>query len=323
MRTATFLPAAALAKVAFAGLYPGITPENHTCALVKPQMSCSSCADPDLVDTCCTETFGGLVLLTQFWTIYTDREELGQVLPKYSWSIHGLWPDFCDGSYTQYCDLSRQYDPVPSPNTTNAKPDGTPVPPYTGEPIENWFEPNGKMDLLAYMNKYWISRGEPNWHLWAHEYSKHATCFSTFQTECYGPKYEKEDDLFEYFETAISYDRTLPTYKWLSDASILPSNKTQYSLSDIHTALATGFDGETPYVGCSGPRFNETEAGKGSLDNGRTEFGEVWYYYHVRGRPQDHNAKKVPADVAGGSLSNCAKAENAVWYYERSKGSEA
>lgn len=41
------------------------------------------------------------------------------------------------------------------------------------------------MDLLAYMNKFWISQNEPNWILWAHEFSKHATCYSTFQTECY------------------------------------------------------------------------------------------------------------------------------------------
>jgi hypothetical protein len=33
MRSAAVLSAAALAKVAFAGLYPGITSDNHTCAL--------------------------------------------------------------------------------------------------------------------------------------------------------------------------------------------------------------------------------------------------------------------------------------------------
>lgn len=89
------------------------------------------------------------------------------------------------GSYTQYCDLSRQYDPKPSPNTTTGTPGGTPVPPYQGESVDKWFAPYGKSDLLAWMNKYWIAQGDRNWVLWGHEYSKHATCFSTFQTECF------------------------------------------------------------------------------------------------------------------------------------------
>lgn len=66
---------------------------------------------------------GPLVLLTQFWTIYTNLESQGQLLPKENWGIHvrpllllhpfvetstqGLWPDYCDGSYTQWCDLSK------------------------------------------------------------------------------------------------------------------------------------------------------------------------------------------------------------------------
>lgn len=80
---------------------------------------------------------------------------------------------------------SRQYDPQPAPNTTNGRADGTPVPPYTGPSLETLFEPHGKLDLLAYMKKYWINQYAPNWELWAHEFSKHATCFSTFDTECY------------------------------------------------------------------------------------------------------------------------------------------
>jgi hypothetical protein len=48
---------------------------------------------------------------------------------------------------------SRQYDPVPSPNTTTGKPDGTPVPAYKGPSISTFLAPFGKFDLLAYMNK--------------------------------------------------------------------------------------------------------------------------------------------------------------------------
>jgi ribonuclease T2 len=70
-----------------------------------PYLSCSRHANPAFTDSCCTETFGGLVLSTQFWDTYTGLEAEGQVLPRDTWTLHGLWPDFCNGSYTQYCDL--------------------------------------------------------------------------------------------------------------------------------------------------------------------------------------------------------------------------
>ena len=48
-------------------------------------------------NTCCSPTPGGLVLQTQFWDTYTGLESQGQLLPRGSWTIHGLWPDNCDG----------------------------------------------------------------------------------------------------------------------------------------------------------------------------------------------------------------------------------
>jgi ribonuclease T2 len=76
--------------------------------------------------------------------------------------------------------------------------------------------------------------------------------------------------------------------------------------------------GATPYVGCDGPAFNETSAGKGSKDGGQTVLSEVWYFMHVNGRPQD----KMPVPIDSTSASTCATSENAVWYYERTQGSE-
>jgi ribonuclease T2 len=80
-----------LPRVALAGLYPDLSTDNHTCFLQKPVLSCSSEADPSLVNTCCAETFGGLVLSTQIWDTYTGREADGQLLPKDQWTLHGLW----------------------------------------------------------------------------------------------------------------------------------------------------------------------------------------------------------------------------------------
>lgn len=79
--------AALLPATARAGLYPGLSTENHTCSIQTPVLSCSAgAADPSAVDTCCVETFGGLILATQFWDTYTGREAEGQLLPKDSWT---------------------------------------------------------------------------------------------------------------------------------------------------------------------------------------------------------------------------------------------
>lgn len=233
--------------------------------------------------------------------------------------------------------MSRQYDPVPSPNTTNALPNGTFVPPYNGSGIGTFLEPYGRYDLLEYMNTYWIAQNQPNQDLWGvslttrvlycesvtcnlpspqHEFSKHATCFSTFDIPCYGPKYSEHEEVIDYFETVILYNSRLPTFTWLAAHDITPSNTTTYSVADIEAALAAEY-GATPYVGCSGPRYNETAAGAGSTDNGRTQLSEMWYYFHVNGRPQEGNG--VPLERNG--KSSCAKAEGAVHYYERANGS--
>ncbi|KAL1986894.1 hypothetical protein VTN96DRAFT_5311 [Rasamsonia emersonii] len=260
-------------------------------------------------------------MATQFWNTYTGLESQGQLLPAQSWTMHGLWPDFCNGSYTQYCDLSRQYDPAPSPNTTTGLPNGTVVPPWTGPTIDTFITPFGKYDLLAWMNKYWVNQNAPNHALWAHEFSKHATCYSTFDLPCYGPNAPPHIDVLDFFTTAINYFRRHPTYQWLAAADITPSNKTSYTLAHIQTALRRA-SGATPYLGCTGPRFNETEAGKGSLDNGYTVLDEVWYYMHVLGRPQDMVSVPLDASIAAGSDTTCARSEGAIWYYERASGSE-
>ncbi|KAH8680862.1 ribonuclease T2-like protein [Xylariales sp. PMI_506] len=314
-----------LSQQALAGLYPGISVYNHTCALQPTVESCSAGADPALVDSCCAETFGGLVLSTQFWDTYTGRESAGQLLPQKTWTLHGLWPDFCNSSYTQYCDLSRQYDPAPSPNTTTGTASGTPVPPYDGPGIGTFIEPFGRYDLLDWMNTYWIAQNQANQDFWGHEFSKHATCYSSFQVECYGPTYVEHQEVVDFIETAAAYYRGLPTYDWLAAAGITPCNDTtsasHYSLADVQAALVAGF-GKLPYTGCTGPRYNETAAGAGSLDNGYTVLDEVWYYHHVVGRVQDLVSVAVDASINGGSVTSCATTPGAIRYLERTPGSE-
>lgn len=248
---------------------------------------------------------------------YTGLEAQGQKLPAKIWTLHGLWPDFCNGSYTQYCDLTRQFDPLPSPNTTNGLPNGTLVAPYTGPDVGTFLPPFGREDLLSYMETYWINQGAPNSAFWGHEFSKHATCYSTFDVPCYGPEYVENEDVLDFFETAVMYYKRFPTYDWLAEAGITPSNSTTYTLADLQNALASKH-GAIPYIGCSGARYNSTAAGANSGDGGRMVISEVWYYMHVLGRPQDGNA--VPVNATS-PITSCAKAEGALEYYLRTPSS--
>ncbi|KAK4049285.1 hypothetical protein OIV83_004222 [Microbotryomycetes sp. JL201] len=281
--------------------YPSLKACPATAASV--QYSCEN--KTAIENTCCSPTPGGLVLATQFWNTYTNMESSGQFLPARHWGIHGLWPDNCDGSYESYCDLSRQIDPEPSPNTTTGKPDGTPVPAWTGESATEILESFGRHDLLNYMNGYWIARDQPNDYLWAHEYAKHATCFSTFDKKCY-ESHQPWEDAIDYWQAAIRANKQYPTWDILASQGIVPSNSTTYSLQDLENAFVAQV-GAKPFFGCSGPE----PSGQ------RTVLSEVWVYAHVLGTPQFGQYKAIDSTTA----SSCSNTTG-IHYYERTPSSE-
>lgn len=233
------------------------------------------------------------MLQTQFWDTHTGLEKQGQVLPKNNWTIHGLWPDNCDGSFDSYCDFSRNYDTSPSPSTVN----GQTVPKYSGPTVDTFVTDFGRSDLLTFMKKYWVSQGSKDTSFWAHEFSKHGTCFSTFDTKCYSP-YTEHEDVVNFFDTVTKAYLKYPTYQWLADANITPSNSTTYTLSAIQGALKQA-SGAIPYLGCQG----------GALS-------EVWYFNHVAGAVQDLQFTPVDSTTA----TTCPS--SGIHYYQRANGSE-
>ena len=80
-------------------LYP--TYPNQTACLDQP--SFYSCENTTAIkNECCSPYPGGLALATQYWDTITGMEEEGQLLPFEKWTLHGLWPDYCDGFVIAY-----------------------------------------------------------------------------------------------------------------------------------------------------------------------------------------------------------------------------
>lgn len=213
-----------------------------------------------------------------------------------------MWPDNCDGTYASYCDLSRQYDPAPSPNTTDS---GETIKPWTGKPISQFLKKFDQKTLEKYMNTYWVNQGGPNVDFWAHEFSKHATCTSTFDPKCY-PNYVEGEEVVDFFKAAIRGFQHFPHYDILAAFGITPSNTTTYSLSDMQAAYKSQ-TGALPYFGCA----------KDSAGN-KTVLNEIWVNAHILGTPQYGQYKAVDTPAR----SSCTNATNAIHYFERTPGSE-
>lgn len=177
-------------------------------------------------DKCCFNYPGGQLLQTQFW----DADPA--VGPVDSWTIHGLWPDHCNGGFDQYCDPKRRYSNISLILTDS-----------------------GRGDLLDDMRTFWKDfRGDdPN--LWEHEWNKHGTCISTLETHCYDIYYPQQE-VVDYFDKTVELFHQLPTHEILSGAGIVPSYTETYSLHEIQDTLSKAHGAEVT-VRCHRHSLNE------------------------------------------------------------------
>ncbi|KAI5289101.1 ribonuclease T2-like [Ascosphaera aggregata] len=239
-------------------------PQGHKLCPIGSPLSCHLESGGE-VDRCCVNTPGGILLLAQFW----DYDPA--IGPDDSWTIHGLWPDNCDGSYEQSCDAHRNYN-----NITQ---------------ILESFEGT---ELLTYMEQYWKDMKGNGEALWEHEWNKHGTCVSTLEPQCfngYTPQQEawtatRQVDPAQWIEEGHSADRVNQCRQALHKAGIVPSHTATYHFDDVVNALSE-MSGAEPAVRCHGGKLNE-----------------IWYFFNVRGSAS--SGQYVPTKPDG-SKSNCPK----------------
>ncbi|KAI9843775.1 MAG: ribonuclease T2-like [Sclerophora amabilis] len=239
-----------IAKMAIGSAQVALGPASMG-ALAGDSKSCSntqlSCQNTTAVsDLCCFNAPGGQLLLTQFW----DYDPATG--PEDSWTLHGLWPDRCDGTYDANCDPSRKFSNI------------------TG--ILESFEKN---ELLDYMSTYWKDYKGDDETFWEHEWSKHGTCISTLEVKCY-TEYKPQEELVDYFQKAVDLFKGLPTYETLADAGITPDTSKTYTSAEILAAISAVTDHEVT-IGCSSGALNQVWYHynvRGSLQSGIFEATE-------------------------------------------------
>lgn len=167
-----------VSAAALAAFLPVALGTHETCPDTSADLSCSGTS----TNTCCLNSPGGLFQQVQFWD--TDPS----TGPDDSWTIHGLWPNNCDGTYSEDCDESRAYTDIASLLTAA-----------------------GKTDVLSFMETYWLSDDESDEDFWDHEWETHGTCISTLDPTCY-TDYTTGAEAVDFFTTVVGLFQTLPTY---------------------------------------------------------------------------------------------------------------
>ncbi|QPG74927.1 hypothetical protein FOA43_002265 [Brettanomyces nanus] len=192
----------------------------HQCPVDTP-LSCSNKTEVD--DSCCFEYPGGIILQTQFWDYYPP------VGPEDKFTLHGLWPDKCDGSYEQFCHNSEKID--------------------SARDVLNKF---GETDLLDKMTRIWKNFNGNDDELWVHEFNKHGTCMNTLKSDCYN-HFTPQQNVVDFYKRTVDVYDTLPTFEWLRKGGIVPSNTKTYTRAEIEDSIASQF-GHPVYISCN--RFN-------------------------------------------------------------------
>lgn len=215
--------------------------------------------------TCCYEGNNGIFMIAQFWD-YNPATG-----PSDLFTTHGLWSNLCAGGYQQYCQPDWEVK-----NVTKALLDG------------------GAHRLLSEMNRSWKNNAGSDEDLWFHEFNKHGTCMDTVNPSCYAPNSYKYQYVIDFFKSAVSLARTIPTYKFLNAAGITPSSEKQVAKADMLAAIKKSPFGQEVFLSCR---------------NGVLQ--EVYYYFHLRGAVA--NGIFVPTKPPV-STGNCP---DQIWYYPK------
>ncbi|KAI9692759.1 MAG: ribonuclease T2-like [Bogoriella megaspora] len=260
-----------LGKVTLAGaqllLGSGILYRSNqkSCPRNSVQLSCHN--NTPVTDSCCFQTPGGEILQTQLWDTHPSTG------PGDSWTVHGLWPDNCDGTYEANCDKNRVYN-----NITQIIQEG-----------------KAQNDLLDAMRIYWKDMNvslveaavEPSLQVVMKDFGHmNGASMGHVSPKCFA-SYKPQEEVVSYFETTIKLFSRLPTYKLLETAGITPSTTKEYSRDKINDALKDGHQGNPVTIRCR----------HGGLQ-------EVWYHFNVRGILEaDNLVPSQPSFLA----SNCPK----------------
>ncbi|KAH7834637.1 hypothetical protein Vadar_018153 [Vaccinium darrowii] len=131
--------------------------------------------------------------------------------PDEDFSIHGLWPNYNDGTYPSSCDL------------------------------RNSFDESKISDLISRLEKDWPTLACPSGDglkFWGHEWSKHGTCA------------ESVLDQHSYFQKALDLKGKANLLQALETAGIRPEDGKQYSLESIKDAIELAL-GVNTFIDCN------------------------------------------------------------------------
>jgi len=191
------------------------------------------------IDKCCVPNQGHFVLALQWLPSYCKnaggnkncKKGTLKKVEQDTWTLHGLWPGFCDG---------ETYE-------TNCNPD------RYEENIEGVIRSRDE-DLLDEMERLWLS-GNPdankdnNW-FWVHEWNKHGQCVSTITPECLGADYKMNDDIITYFEKALELRSIYDLYPVLERQNIVPNDEEGYDFNTLQNAFKTAFNNTQVQINC-------------------------------------------------------------------------
>ncbi|KAJ3075001.1 ribonuclease T2-like [Podochytrium sp. JEL0797] len=195
-------------------------------------------------DECCVSN-NGIAIFAQNYTYglsyrypsnnWTDLSVVRDIGPKFT--VHGLWPNKCDGSFNQTqwnsdhtqvighdydlygCDASRSFQ--------NAE-----------EILQNT---TGKFRwIYPLIKEIWrAGDGDDNW-FYSHEWSKHGTCAESFKPRCYEDKFTPFLDFYEYLSAVVELYVRLDVKKAFRAVGIDSSDKRGYNrtlLNDAHAKM--------------------------------------------------------------------------------------